>query len=67
MAEPLFPQIKVNLVGRDGNAFAILGSVRSAMKNGGCTQEQIDTFMTEAMSGDYDHLLQTCMKTVTVS
>ena len=61
---PKFPDVHVNLAGEDGNAFFILGRVRQAMKRGGCTGEEIDEFTKEAMSGDYDHLLQTVMEWV---
>ena len=53
---------KVRLIGKDGNAFAILGECKRALKNAGASTEQISEFMTEAMDGDYDHLLQTCME-----
>ena len=46
----------------NGNAFAILGKAQRAARKGGWTPEQIDAFLTEAKSGDYDHLLQTTMK-----
>lgn len=62
-----YPNIKVKLVGTDGNAFAILGVVKSAMRKGKVPQEDVDSFMKEAMSGDYNHLLQTAMQYVTVS
>ena len=57
-----YPEITVKLVGEDGNAFAILGKCRMAMKRAGCSQEEIDLFYKEATSGDYDHLLQICVK-----
>lgn len=66
-SNPKYPHIEVQLVGQDGNAYMILGLTKKAMKKGGCTQEQIDEYMKEAMSGDYDHLLQTTMKYVEVS
>ena len=59
--------IKVELTGINGNAFSILGKVIRALKKGGATSEQIEEFQAEATSGDYDHLLQTCMKWVDVS
>jgi len=65
--EVRFPHIKVKLVGRDGNAFNILGIMRDALKEGGVSKKEIDEFIKDAMSGDYDHLLQTCMKWVKVS
>ena len=38
----------------------------NAMKKAGATGEEIENFMKEAMSGDYDHLLVTCMDYVEV-
>ena len=58
---------KLVLVGEDGNAFAILGKALRVAKGAGWTQEERDAFLTEAKSGDYDHLLQTCMKYFDVS
>lgn len=65
--DPKYPEITVELVGRDGNAFAILGAVRREMRRGGVPKEEIDAYMEEAMSGDYDHLLQTTMRWVEVT
>jgi hypothetical protein len=56
-----FPKVQVRLVGEDGNAFAILGRVSKALKHAGVEKIETDEFMAEAMSGDYDHLLQTVM------
>jgi hypothetical protein len=63
---PRYPEIEVELIGRDGNAFAILGAVRTALRRGGVAPEEINEFMAEAMSGDYDHLLATVMEWVEV-
>lgn len=60
------PYITVELTGKDGNAFAILGAVKDALRLGGCSKEEVDLFVEEAMSGDYDHLLQTVMAWVDV-
>jgi hypothetical protein len=46
----------------NGNAFLILSKAQRAARKSGWTPEQIDAFLTEAKSGDYDHLLQTTMK-----
>ena len=62
-----YSEIEVKLVGQDGNAYAIIGAVIAAMKEADLSKEQIEEFLTEAMAGDYDHLLQTCMKYVNVS
>lgn len=56
------PKPKIKLVGEDGNAFAILGRCRRSLQKAGATNEQIQEFLDEAKTGDYDHLLQTCIK-----
>ena len=53
---------KFTLIGVDGNAFAILGRVRQALRRGGESREFIEAFTKEATSGDYNHLLCTCME-----
>lgn len=55
--------IRVQLTGHDGNAFAVLGRVREALRRGG-RRDLIEPFTAEATSGDYDHLLQTCHRYV---
>ena len=67
MDEVKFPEVEVTLVGKNGNAYNIMGIVTNAMKKAKISKEDREAFMNEAMSGDYDHLLQTCMKTVTVN
>ena len=61
-----YPNITVRLVGDDGNAFYILGKVQKALKRNNIPEEEIDKFMEEAKSGDYNHLLNTCMEWVNV-
>lgn len=62
----LFPEVEVELSGVDGNAIIVMGTVIKAMKQSNIESEAIATFQMEAMSGDYDHLLQTVMTTVSV-
>ena len=45
------------LVGVDGNAFSIMGYVRSAMKSAKMTSQDIDAYTKDATSSDYNHLL----------
>jgi len=52
---------EVDLVGVDGNAGAIMGTVSRGLRRAGNPKEVIDAFREEAMSGDYDHLLSTSM------
>lgn len=56
-----YPNVKIKLTGTDGNAFSVLGKCSAAAKKAGLTGEQVKEFQTEAMSGDYNHLLATCM------
>lgn len=60
------PEINVELVGQDGNAFSILGRVAQAMRKAGLSDEEIAQFHDEATSGDYDNLLITVMDWVNV-
>lgn len=62
-----YPEVEVALVGEDGNAFAILGRVRSALLDAGVSQAAANDFIAEATRGDYDHLLRTVMSWVTVT
>ena len=57
-----YPNVKVQLVGEDGNAFAIMGRVGKALKRAGVPKAEVDAYYAESMGGDYDHLLQTVMK-----
>lgn len=61
-----YPEITVKLVGQDGNAFAVIGAVRKALRRAKVPNEEVEQFSDEATSGDYDHLLRTCTKWVTI-
>lgn len=47
------------LLGQDGNAFALLGQFQRCARRAGWTPEEIATVRDEATAGDYDHLLST--------
>lgn len=59
-AGPKFPDVTVQLTGEDGNAFFIAARVRQALTRAG-HREGAEEFFGEALSGDYDHLLQTAL------
>lgn len=61
-----YPTINVKLVGEDGNAFFIIGKVKKTLQKEGVNSSKISEFVKDAMSGDYDHVLQTCMAWVNV-
>ena len=67
MSKPKYPNIEVQLTGEDGNAFAVIGIVRNALRKNDVPIEEVNKFIAEAMSGDYDHVLQTCMSYVEVN
>ena len=64
--ETKYPEVEVELVGQDGNAFAIMGRVMGALKDAGVSKEEIDQYYAESTSGDYDNLLRTAMAWVSV-
>jgi len=64
--DPKYPNVKVKLVGEDGNAFAIMGRVAHAMRKAGLTRDQINEYQKEAMSGNYDNLLVVTMNYVDI-
>ena len=61
-----YPQVNVKLVGEDGNAFAIMARVIKGLKSAGVSAEEIAQYQQESMSGDYDNLLRTAMRWVSV-
>lgn len=65
--KPKFPDVQVLLSGEDGNAFMIIGRVRAALRRAGVPSDTCNEFSEEAMSGDYDNVLRTAMKWVSVS
>jgi len=49
--------VPLQLVGEDGNAFAIIGRFQKAAKSAGWTQDEIAQVRTDMTSADYQHLL----------
>lgn len=49
--------MKYDLVGVDGNAFAIMAYVLKAMKECKMSKEEQSDYQTKVMSGDYNNLL----------
>lgn len=45
------------LIGVDGNAYAVMGYVRTAMRHAEMSREDIDAYTKDATSSDYNHLL----------
>lgn len=51
-----------DLDGPDGNAFAVLAKCKTAAKNEKMSNDLYAQFRKEAMSADYDNLLETVRK-----
>jgi len=56
------PSFEVTLIGENGNAFSLMGIFFREAKKAGWPKDAIEQVRAEAMSGDYDNLLQTLMK-----
>jgi hypothetical protein len=66
MTTTKYPNIEVQLTGEDGNAFAIMGAVRRALRRAGVSDEEIAEYTAQSTSSDYDNVLMTAMDWVTV-
>lgn len=64
---PKYQNISVQLTGQDGNAFAIMAKVSSALRKESISENEIEQYLAESMSGDYDALLRTAMSWVNVT
>lgn len=67
MSNPKHPDISVRLTGQDGNAMVLIGAVRKALRHGGVPASEVTEFVNEAMSGDYNNVLTTCMEWVDIT
>ena len=56
--------MKYDLVGVDGNAFAVMSYVANAMRKEGKSKAEIDAYRENAMSSDYNHLLVVSMEMI---
>jgi hypothetical protein len=54
-------KLKLDLQSVDSNAYMLLGYFRKTAKRAGWTQDEIEKITEEAMSDDYDHLIQTLL------
>lgn len=63
--DPKYPEAIVEADGLDGNAFAIMGAVKKALRRVNVNSDEIAQYEEEAMSGDHDHLIKVSMKWVT--
>lgn len=62
-----YPEVEVEISGIDGNAFSIMGATTKALRRAGVPKEEQDQYFQEATSGDYDNVISTTMKWVSIS
>ena len=44
-----YPEIEVQLTGRDGNAFAVMGAVIDGLRQGGVSKEEIEAYREDCL------------------
>lgn len=54
-------KVQFDIANCDGNAFALIDGWKRAARREGWSEDDIEAVIVEAMSGDYDHLVQTIM------
>lgn len=54
--------MKYSLRGVNGNALSVVAYVKNAMKQEGASKEQIERYVEEALSGDYNKVLMISME-----
>jgi hypothetical protein len=59
--DPKLAGVEFELVGQDGNAMMLIGYTRGVLRKAGNSPEVLTAFSDEVTSGDYDHVIQTCM------
>jgi hypothetical protein len=52
-------KIKLDLIGLDGNAFALMGAFQKQARREGWTQDEIKVVLDKCTSGDYNNLIVT--------
>ena len=65
---PRYEDVEVQLTGSDGNVFAIVGMVTTALQRAGATEADIEEFVASCFNaGNYDQVLQIVMDWVEVT
>lgn len=62
-----YPKVKVQLTGTSSHPISIVGAVDKALRAAGVSPEERKQFKTEALSGDYNHVIATASEWVIVT
>lgn len=65
-SKPLFSAVRLNLNSPDGNAFAIMGTVKKVLEAAKVSEGVIDSILKEMKSSDYDHLCEIAGRIITL-
>ena len=57
---------EIDLSQVDGNAYAIMGAAQRILKRAGATPEELEEYLKDSMSSDYEHLVETVGKWLVV-
>ncbi len=62
MTKKVNKTVNLDLVGKDGNAFFLMGVFQRQARREGWSQEEINTVLDEARGDDYNHLIATLLE-----
>ena len=63
---PRYPEVVVKLTGANGNALNVVGITRRALDRHGVSDDVVESYVRQALSGNYDKVLSTTLEWVTV-
>lgn len=63
---PIYPTIRLRLHGSSPHPLMILAAMSEGLRASGVERDEIDRIVVEALSGDFDNILATCLKYVRV-
>ncbi|SDB22443.1 hypothetical protein [Belnapia rosea] len=56
---PKYAKVALKISETDNSAFGVVNAARKALQKAGAPPAEIETFSKEALSGDYNHVLNT--------
>ena len=63
---PRYPDVVVKLTGANGNALNVVGMTRRALDRHGVSDDVVESYVRDALAGDYDRVLATTLAWVKV-
>lgn len=66
MSEPKFASIELDISGPDGNAYVIIGVVKTVLEQAGYSEIKIKKVIENMTSSNYEHLLEVASNYITI-